>query len=269
MASKQSKRPLVIDIPAVAKVQKQIISVECAGLALNRVLHEARDLSHRIGMPSAFEFRAAKTPPKGRKTTKKKTKTPEPPASSLWADLLVEFVHWYGVFIHECEELRRMLVEVDLTLDSEEVPTTQRLATQIELRVREAMSHVHPSMYGSDGLGFFRASEVGVPPRFMAALESIATGRHLLECARQQPRERKPVGWTAKELKQIGGIGDTTFCEMCKDAEVKRGGSGSHDHRFTGRDVKVLIRVGRASKSLKRRDAADSWAQELGLGGGG
>jgi hypothetical protein len=156
-----------------------------------------------------------------------------------------------------------MLVEVDLTLDSEEVPTTQRLATHIELRVQEAMSHVHPSMYGSDGLGFFRASEVGVPQRFMAALESIATGRHLLECARQQPRERKPRGWTAYELRTVGGIGVTTFNDTCDRAGVERPKGGRHDHRFQMCEVRLLINQARKGTSKERQQAAESWEQEI------
>ncbi|MCW5769964.1 MAG: hypothetical protein KIT19_14910 [Phycisphaeraceae bacterium] len=266
-------RPMT-DIPSVAALRDNVLEFENAGFCLLAELHEAATLYSRFGQPHPIDFPACADRRRAMEEeirSKYSAAGEECPALpiSAWCEFLEEFPAILSTF----HRLGRGILEagesLDFVIDAPEVPVTQRLIPALKGLTRQAMSHVHPVVYGEDGMGFFRQSAVPIPEKFAPLLEEIVGWRMLLEAAKQPPRQRWPTGVTARVLKDVGHLGNTTFIEMCDDAGVKRGESGSHAHRFQRADIRKLITVGRASKRQKWNDAAESWAQEFGLESGG
>ncbi len=269
-----AKPRLLTDIPSVAALRDKVIEFENAGYHLLSELQEGARHYSRFGPPNPMDFPAYADRRRAMDNAVRAASAAageECPGfvTSAWSDFLEGFP---GVFsrVHAlATELLTMSPSQEFVVDADDTPVTQRLIPKLNGAVRLAISHVHPGALGGDGFGFFRQKVLHIPERFATALESVVALRVLLEAAMQPPRQRWPTGATAKVLKEVGHIGDTTFIEMCEEAGVKRGGSGSHAHRFKRADIRKLIATGRASESQKWNDAAESWAQEFGFENGG
>lgn len=266
-------RPMT-DIPSVAALRNKVVEFENAGYRLLTELHEAATLYSRFGRPEAIDFpacadrRRAMDDAIRSKYIGAGVECPALPTSA-WCEFLEEFPAILSTFHRLGKGMLEASEPLDYVIDAADVPVTQRLIPALKGLARQAMSHVHPVIFGEDGMGFFRQSAMPIPTKFAPLLEEIVAWRMLLEAAKQPPRQRWPTGVTARVLKDVGHIGDTTFIEMCERAGVERGGSGSHAHRFQRSVIRKLIVVGRASKRQKWNDAAESWAQEFGLESGG
>lgn len=271
--SRVTLRPMT-DIPEVAAVRDKVIEFENAGYRLLCDLSEASRIWSRFGRPKPIDFpnyadqRRALDETIRASFVSQGEECPALPVSA-WSEFLEDFPDIYGSVLRHAEDALTVSPSVDVVIDQPETPVTQRLIPQLNSAIRSARMHIHPGAFGDDGMGFFRLDTMQVPKQFAEDLLEVVRLRVLLEAARQPPRQRKPTGWTAAELKHIGGIGATTFIAICDAADVERGGPGSHSHRFQRREVVKLIDAGRKSKDRKWRDAAESWAQELGLENGG
>ncbi|MBX3361134.1 MAG: hypothetical protein KF912_06385 [Phycisphaeraceae bacterium] len=266
-------RPMT-DIPLVAALRDKVIEFENAGYRLLSKLHEAESLYTRFGRPESIDFPACADRRRAMEDAVRSTygaAGEECPVYSQrpWCEFLEEFPVILSTFHGLGQGILQASEPLDYVIDGPEVPVTQRLIPALKGLTRQAMSHVHPVVYGEDGMGFFRQSAVPIPAKFAPLLDEIVAWRMLLEAAKQPPRQGWPTGVTARVLKEVGHIGDTTFIDMCNEAGVKRGKSGSHAHRFRRADIRKLIAAGRASERQKWNDAADSWAQEFGLESGG
>ena len=272
-ANTPKPRPMT-DIPSVAALRAKVIEFENAGYRLLSDLSEASRIWSRFGKPKPIDFPAFADRRYAMDESIRATfesKGEECPAlpRSAWSEFLEDFPEIYGSVLRSAEGALTMSPSVEFVIDQPDTPVTQRLIPQLNGAIRSARMHIHPGAFGDDGMGFFRNEGIQVPQRFAEDLLEVVRLRVLLEAAQQPPRLRWPTGATAKVLKEVGRIGNTTFIEMCERAGVERGGSGSHAHRFQRPSIRKLIAVGRASTSQKWNDAAESWAQEFGFESGG
>lgn len=266
-------RPMT-DIPSVAALRDTLVEFENAGFRVLTELHEAATLYSRFGKPQPIDFPACAD---RRRAMDEQIRSryiaageecPALPASA-WCEFLEHFPDIFTRFHTLGNDAIKLSEPLEFVVDSLDTAVGQRMIPQLIRFVRQAMSHVHVNAYGEDGMGFFRVKEPHVPGSLGPALQEVVGWRIQIEAAKQPPRQRRPTGVTARVLKDVGHLGNTTFIEMCDQAGVKRGESGSHAHRFQRADIRKLITVGRASKRQKWNDAAESWAQEFGLESGG
>lgn len=261
-------RPMT-DIPSVSALRDKVLEFENAGIRLLSDLHEAATLHSRFGQPTAIDFPAWAD--RRRATddairSKYSAAGEECPAlpTSAWCEFLEGFPSVFTSFHALGIDAIKLSEPLEFVVDSPDTAVGQRMVPQLIRLLRQAMSHVHASVYGEDGMGFFRLKESNVPASFGPALQEVAGWRMQIEAAKQPPPLRRANGWSGVDLKKIGGIKDGVFIRMCEKACVKRAKSGNGvAHRFTRSNVIKLIAVGRASRNSLWIQAADSWAHEL------
>lgn len=246
--SSRPRRLSMTSIPAVAELISKVLDVENSGSYLLSTLYEGVVLYGRHGPPDPVDF------PQAAEYRRRRDEAAQavfeaaghgrPEFSpTAWSEFLLNFPARFGGFLAHCRELIDLTESLDLVLDPPDVPTSQRLSPLLVQRVQDAVSHVHPSIYGEDGLGFFRGTEMNVPDRFWQALDQVTQWRRLVEAAKQTPPVDKTEGWTLDSLAEEAQVSVKTMQSICEKASITRPKRGGHSFTFGRKEVRAMIAV--------------------------
>lgn len=240
-------RPMT-DIPEVAALRDKVFDFENAGFVLLGDLREAESLYARFGQPKLIDHPASAV---RREELHRKleaayaAKGEECPVlcGSAWSYFLDEFPSHFAKFHVLGDDVIAISEPLEFVLDTPDTALAQRMTPQLIRHVRQAMSHVHPSVWGEEGMGFFRWSVMQLPASFAPALEEVAGWRLQIEAAKQPPPVSKEGGWTLDDLAEGSGVSVKTLQSICKEAGIARPRRGQHSFAFGRKQVRAMIRA--------------------------